>query len=110
MAQSLLVIAGTIKDLSKLSLIEGFKGCCEMEYKLSMAEAKLLVVASNSTIQENYTDCLAVKLNMNSSHVAGLIRRLELAKCLTIVKSGKRRLIENVENEALECSKKLLSS
>ena len=81
-----------------------------MEYKLSNAEAKLLVVASSSEVRENYADFLAVKLNMTSSYVAGLLRRLELAKCLTIVKSGKRRLIEKVSEDALECSKQLLSS
>ena len=81
-----------------------------MEYNISKAEAKLLVIASMALMKENYADFLAVKLNMNSSHVAGLMRRLELAGCLTIVKSGRRRLVENVTNEALECSKKLLSS
>ena len=83
---------------------------CEVEYKLSKAEAKLLVVASQALVVENYADHLAVKLNMTSSYVAGLMRRLELAKCLTIACSGKRKLVENVSDEALECSKKLLLS
>ncbi len=105
-----LCYAVIIRDLLETSQIDGKKGDFEMEYKLSEAEAKILVVASNSPIKENYADFLAVKLNMNSSHVSGLLRRLELAKCLTIVNNGKKRLIENVTLEALECSKKLLQS
>ena len=105
-----LYYAATIRDLSETSFIEGFKGGCEMEYKLSKAEARLLVCCSQRQISENYADALGVKLNMNSSYVAGLLRRLEIAGYLTIVQSGKRRLIENVAAEALECSKNLLKS
>ena len=80
-----------------------------MEYKLSKAEAKVLIIASQSPVAENYADFLAVKLNLNSSYVAGMMRRLELAQKITLLKSGRRTLINNVDKTTIDEAKSLLS-
>ena len=80
-----------------------------MNYKPSKAEARILVVAKQNLVKDNYADMIGVKLNMNSSYVSGLIRRLELAGLITIFNSGKRRLINSVCEEAETEAKQILS-
>lgn len=72
-----------------------------MAYKLSLTEAKILVVAAQNTIKDNYADLLAIKLNSNSSYIAGCIRRLKLAGLVETAKSGKRAVILNINKETL---------